>query len=95
MPFFIYYRMSFYNEIVFKLGLSPEECVGGDRVSIFEGKGVLIEGHKGIFSFSPEKITVRMKKRYVSIHGAGLKVIEINSDELYIGGEIMTVERDG
>ncbi|MFA5449421.1 MAG: YabP/YqfC family sporulation protein [Clostridia bacterium] len=87
--------MSILNNIIIKLGLSLEDCVGGDRISIFDGKGVFIEGHRGIFSYTDEQLVVKLKRGKVTVDGAALKIVELNNAEIYItGGKINAVTRE-
>ncbi|MCL2631068.1 MAG: YabP/YqfC family sporulation protein [Firmicutes bacterium] len=85
--------MSFFNDTVLKLGLPHDNFVGGDKVSIFSGKGAFIEGHKGVFSVSEEEIVIKLKKEKVYISGNGLKITEINASEIYIIGKISGILR--
>jgi sporulation protein YqfC len=85
--------MSFVNNALLKLGIDPQNLVGGNKISMFDGKAVFIEGHNGIFSYEPEQIIVKLKKENLAVEGKGLKIIEINKDELYIVGTIVKIER--
>lgn len=69
------------------------DCIGGEKISVVDFSAALIEGHKGIFSYSDEEIIIQMKKSRVVICGASLKIIEINYDEIYIRGELLRIER--
>ena len=84
--------MSFYNSILKKLNINPENNIGGNKISLFDGKGALIEGHNGIFSYAPTEIIIKLKKQNLTLNGNNLKVAEINKDELYITGQILKVD---
>lgn len=85
--------MPSYNDIIIKCGLPLSDCIGGEKISIVDFSAVLIEGHKGIFSYSTEEIIIQLKKSRLIIGGASLRIIEINCDEIYIGGELLRIER--
>lgn len=87
--------MSFFNEVILKLGLSPDNCIGGDIVSIYDGAGALIEGHKGLSFIGKEQVTVRLKKGSIDIKGVNLKIEAVNADEVFITGKIISAERRG
>ncbi len=80
----------FYNDILLKLGLSPEESVGS-KVTIIGFCGVFIEGHSGIKEYSEELIKVGIKRKTVLIKGKNMVVCIINKDEIYIKGKIFSV----
>jgi len=79
----------FYNEILFSLGLSPEET-SGRKVTIINFKGVYIEGHDGIIAYSPSEITVKLKKKILKITGENMTVAAISKDEIFIKGKIIS-----
>lgn len=85
--------MSFLNDIIIKLGLPPDNCVGGDCVRIFNGGGVLVEGHKGVLNYTSAQIVVKLKKEKLIVDGENLKIIEVNPSEIYISGKIAGVVR--
>ena len=83
----------FYNDILLKLGLSPEESVGS-KVTIIGFCGVFIEGHSGIMEYSEELIKVGIKRKILLIKGKNMVVSVINKDEIYIKGKIFAVEEE-
>ncbi len=87
--------MSFFNEIILKIGLKPEDSIGGWKLTLLDGKGALLEGHKGVQSYNNEEIIAKIKGDLLQITGADLKVAEINDLELFIKGKIYKVERVG
>lgn len=84
--------MGFFNEKIVKLGLDPNDCVGGYRVTVFDRCGALIEGHKGILSIDKNEITVRLKKTSLTVKGKNLKIVEINPSEIYVSGSVSALE---
>ena len=87
--------MSFFNEIILKIGLKPSEGIGGWKITLLDGKGALLEGHKGIVSYNTQEIVAKLKVGMLQITGDNLKVAEINAQELFVKGKINKVERVG
>lgn len=86
--------MSFYNEMLMKLSMPVGDTVGGVKLTLVDFKGMLVEGHKGIFSYAVNEIVISLKKGRLSVCGNGLKIREINSDEVFICGEITGIQRN-
>lgn len=87
--------MSFFNEIILKIGLKPEDSIGGWKLTLLDGKGALIEGHKGVQSYNSEEVVAKIKGDLLQVTGENLKVAEINDLELFIKGKIYKIERIG
>lgn len=83
--------MNFFDEILFKTGLSPENAVG-PKVLWVDFRALYVEGHKGLRRVSDEEIVFRMGRRFLSVKGAGLKLNELTEDEAYVVGRITAVE---
>lgn len=81
--------MSFFSGVEKLIGI--ENYVIEERFTILGKKGIVIEGHRGIYSFSDEKIEVKLKKCLLELIGKNFKVTEINCDELIIEGKIISV----
>lgn len=84
----------FIDEVMFKLGITPDGSLGGDRVSVFSGRGVFVEGHKGIVSFSDSEIEIKLRGARLKLSGSGLSIKEINPDEIFIVGQVVSVVRE-
>ncbi len=81
----------FYNEIVEKLGLSPEETVG-KKITVIDGRGVHIEGHRGVRKYSADEIVILIGKDTVRIFGANMRIVAVSREEVYIRGKIRGYE---
>jgi YabP family. len=86
--------MGFINDVILRLGLDPENTVGGEKITLFESSGLLVEGHRGIYSYKPEEIAVKTKKGKLIVGGQKLKIIEINPTEIFINGKIDGIRRE-
>lgn len=83
--------MSFFNDIILKLGLDINDSIGGHKITIIDSKGVLIEGHRGLLDYTKNHVLIRLKKGNITVNGDNLSIIELNEDELYIKGKIFNV----
>jgi sporulation protein YqfC len=77
--------MDFAGETINKLGISE---VGGYRFTVYAGKGMRLEGHRGIYEISDTVLRFRIKKGAVVVTGRELKIKEISDSEVYIIGII-------
>lgn len=82
---------AFYNEVLLRLGMSPEETVGS-KITVIDLKGVFIEGHRGIISYSPSEIFIGLKRKVLKISGENMCVFAVNKDEIFIKGKIVSCE---
>ena len=64
-------------------------------VSVYGGRGVHVEGHKGVSFMSGEEMIFKTKKGVLSIRGMGLKILEIGENDAYITGVIKGVDVGG
>jgi len=81
--------MSFIDEIKDKIKL---DATTGYRILILAGKGICVEGHRGIYEISDTVIRFKVKNGSVSVGGEELKIKEISESEIYITGKIKGVE---
>ena len=75
--------MAFIKEIEEKLGAAEITC----RIEWFPGYGVIVEGGKGLYYYSPECVKVRAKNGMVIVEGEGLYVHETKTDEVVLRGK--------
>ncbi|MDR2267246.1 MAG: hypothetical protein LBE09_06670 [Christensenellaceae bacterium] len=80
------------NETLTKLRLPREVCVGGYKIIVYDGIGVFVEGHRGLYDYSSDNVVLKTKKSRLGIEGHNLKIVEINQAESYIKGHIITVK---
>lgn len=73
----------------------PEEAVpGAARVIITSGKRVAVENHRGLLSYGEERIVIRLPRGKLTLTGAGLQLIVMSAERLFIGGRIQALEWD-
>lgn len=66
--------------------------VCGMKVTVYSGRRVLIENHRGILSFSADRIEVAGGRERLCVLGSELEVSAMNRTELLISGAIHGVE---
>ncbi len=85
--------MSIYNNLVFNTNMPLKDTIGGARITLVDFSGVLIEGHKGVFRYSPQLIIIQLKDERLEISGDKMLIEQINIDEIYIKGKINNITR--
>lgn len=86
--------MDFRTELLLRLGFAPDVVVK-DRVTVFDGRGIAVEGHDGFYEYGASRIVLRLKAReYLIIKGEKLSVREVNPSEVLITGKIAEVVRN-
>ncbi len=73
----------------------PGDVIGGNPKVTAIGRGeVLIENFKGIMDFKDGMIRINSNNGVIKITGQDLKIREITSEEIIIGGKISNIDYD-
>ncbi|NMA65432.1 MAG: sporulation protein YqfC [Clostridiaceae bacterium] len=73
----------------------PGDVIGGNPKVTAIGRGeVLIENFKGIMDFKVGMIRINTNNGVIKITGKDLKIREITSEEIIIGGKISNIDYD-
>ena len=79
------------NDLWERLDL-PGECLPGQvLVEIAGDSRVLIEQHRGVREYSPERIVVKVRYGLVQVCGSGLELRCMTREQLVISGRIDSV----
>ena len=71
----------------------PEEAVAGAaKVTVTAGRKALIENHRGIMEYGPEKIVIGTERGKLSLSGSALRIMAMNQNDLLIGGDLQYAE---
>lgn len=81
----------FYNEMIMRMGLPADQAVGV-RITVCDMRGVLVEGHRGLLSYTGDEIALRVKKKRLIIRGRDMLMLEITAEEAYIKGKFLSFE---
>ena len=69
-------------------GLLP----GQGRLTLSGGRQALVEGHRGIIEYTPERIVISFGREKLSLVGDELHLEAMNTGELFIIGRIHLAE---
>ncbi len=84
--------MSFIGEILDKFSIDMKENVNGYKITVINGVGALVEGHRGVIALESHEVKLRINKSYILIKGESLKLKEIGDSDAYIVGKIVGTE---
>ena len=72
--------------------LPPEATSNLSRIVLTSDSHLLIEQHKGLFSYDENCIRVRLADRMLFINGESLRISEFSAQDICIQGEIRSLE---
>ena len=77
-------------------GLFPPEVTRGQpRVVITGREDVLLEGHRGLFSYETGRIRVRTREGLLTVTGENMTIDYFGAEDLLIRGRVTNVEYSG
>ncbi|MBQ6691709.1 MAG: YabP/YqfC family sporulation protein, partial [Clostridia bacterium] len=65
------------------------------RVTVTAGRRVLLEGHKGLFSYDTRCIRIRCGAGLVTVRGEELVIGHFGPEDMMIEGKVKAVEWEG
>lgn len=74
-----------------RLELPEEALSGAAKLTLVAGRRALIENHRGILEYSPERITLSLGGARLSIYGQELRIAAMNRQEVLIRGEVQDI----
>jgi len=78
-----------------RLELPEDALTGAGKLSVTAGRRALIENHKGILEYSPERIAVSFGRESLSLYGQELRIVAMNRRELLIAGKLREIAWSG
>ncbi len=72
--------------------LPPEATSSKSRIVLTDTSHLLIEQHKGLFSYDESCIRVRLADRTLLVNGQSLRISEFSRQDICILGEIQSLE---
>lgn len=63
-------------------------------VHVWQG-GCVVEGHRGLLTYTPTLVRVRRRKGAVTIEGERLGIVAVTCDEIWLTGAVHSVGIDG
>lgn len=79
-------------ELAERLDLPEDLLPGSGRLTLSGGRQALVEGHRGILEYTPERVVVSFGREKLSIMGDGLLLRAMNAGELFVTGRIRAAE---
>ncbi|MFO7245390.1 MAG: sporulation protein YqfC [Thermaerobacter sp.] len=62
------------------------------RVSIIGGLQVLVQNHRGLVEYLPERVVVAVKGGRLTVRGEDLVIAGVDAEELMVTGRVAAVE---
>lgn len=75
-----------------RLALPAGLLPGEGRLTLSCGRQALIEGHRGILDYTPERIVVSFGREKLSLVGDGMRLEAMNAGEILVFGRIRAAE---
>ena len=72
----------------------PAGTAGLARVTLMGPRRALVENHRGLAAYSPERVDVQTVSGGVSVTGEGLELEAMDAGALLVTGRILSVELD-
>lgn len=64
------------------------------KITIVGSLGVLIQNHRGLIQYSPEKIVASVGKGQIVVLGKSLEIEEVSKEDLIVRGAISSVQME-
>jgi sporulation protein YqfC len=82
------------SKFIEALDLPKDVVLDLPRVTVTGKVGVLIESHRGIVEYVPEKVSINTSIGLLVIKGDGLFIKYVLADEIFIEGRVKYIEFD-
>lgn len=87
-------RKGFRQELSEILELPLDVSLDLPKVTILGSLGVLIENHRGLIQYSPQKMVIGVGRGQISISGRDLQIEEVDREDVVVKGLIETVQME-
>ena len=64
------------------------------KVTIVGSLGVLVQNHRGLIQYSPEKIVIGVGRGQIAITGKSLEIEEVSREDMIVRGAIGSVQME-
>ena len=64
------------------------------KVTIVGDLGVLIQNHRGLITYAPDRIVVGVGKGQIAIAGKSLEIEEVSREDMIVRGSILSVRME-
>lgn len=80
------------DEMLDKLDVSGDVLRRAFKISVYSGRRAVVENHRGVLDFTPDRIEIAAERSKVYVMGTGLLIKAINKSDMLIIGKIQSVE---
>ena len=80
------------SELADRFSLPEEVIDGAAKITVTAGRRVLIENHRGIQEYGPERIVVCTQEGKLILSGAAMGIRGMDRHDLLIGGKMLHAE---
>lgn len=75
-----------------RMELPAEAVVGAAKLTVTDGRRILVENHRGLLEYGAEQIRVSTGRGQIILRGSGLTLGAMNGSELLIRGRLQSAE---
>lgn len=85
---------SFVDVVCETCGLELSSLLGGYKYSVYDGKVVVVEGHRGIVAYTENILSFALRKKILKIRGGKLSIKCLEKNFAVVVGDILSVAVD-
>lgn len=85
---------SFVDVVCETCGLEVATLAHGYKYSVYDGRAVVVEGHKGIVSYTETSVVFALRKNKLTIKGGRLSIKCLERNFAVVVGDIVSVAVD-
>lgn len=72
--------------------MPSEPLTGKPRIILTGNEALLIEQHRGVISYTQDRLIVRMRQGRLNVLGQAMQLQEYGKQDLCVNGEIISLE---
>ena len=85
---------SFVDVVCETCGLELSALAGGYKYSVYDGKAVVVEGHRGIVAYAENLVCFELRRKILKIKGGKLSIKCLEKGFAVVVGDILSVAVD-
>ncbi len=85
-------KTSVTQRVLANLDIPAEALTAAPRITVSGGDRVLVEGHRGLLEYAPERIAAAGANCRILIKGERLVLVAMDRHELVVSGRLWAVE---
>lgn len=72
--------------------IPSEPLTGKPRIILTDNEALLIEQHRGVISYTQDRLIVRLRQGRLNVLGHAMQLQEYGKQDLCVNGEIISLE---